>query len=91
MSVCVCVQEVAKRREVIRFRESLEPAHSNHNLRYSVYLLYWYKRTSTDAGVRGCGWNSAGVAATLGITRAPLRVDSQVKYALMARGDAVMR
>ena len=38
----------------------------------------------------GCGWNSAGVAATLGITRAPLRVDSQVKYALMARGDAVV-
>ena len=49
--VCVCMQEVAKRREELRFCESLEPAHSNHNLRYSAYLLYWYKSTSTDAGV----------------------------------------
>ncbi len=30
----------------------------------------------------------AKIAATLGITRAPVRIDSQCKYAIVARGDA---
>ena len=47
----------------LRFCESVEKTHSNHD-------------------------TSALVAAELGITAPPLRIDSQCKYAVLARGDA---
>ncbi len=57
------LKETDKAPEDLRFCESFEAAHSNHEL-------------------------SGRIASSLDISRPPLRMDSQVKYGVMARGDA---
>jgi 3'(2'), 5'-bisphosphate nucleotidase len=53
------------RRADLRFCESVEPGHSDHE-------------------------GQARVAARLGITAPPVRMDSQAKYGIVARGDAAI-
>ena len=57
------LKETDKTPEDLRFCESFEAAHSNHEL-------------------------SGRIASSLDISRPPLRMDSQVKYGVMARGEA---
>eukprot|EP00802_Teleaulax_amphioxeia_P015638 Tamp_15730.p1 GENE.Tamp_15730~~Tamp_15730.p1 ORF type:complete len:411 (+),score=61.89 Tamp_15730:235-1467(+) len=59
----LALKEIAKTAGELRFCESVEAAHSNHEL-------------------------SGRIASSLEISRPPLRMDSQVKYGIMARGDA---
>ena len=42
----------------------------------------------TTQSARGSRPNQAGIASRLGITAPPFRIDSQCKYAVVARGEA---
>ena len=47
--VCVCVCEGGRVRASERAREDVALNLTEHTMSYSVYLLYWYKSTNTDA------------------------------------------